>query len=367
MESRASCALIAYHRVSAILTNNSADRENSASFLPYGGKPWVRVVIVNYNSGPLIQNCVNALAAQSFGAFEAVIVDNASLDGSADQIKKPDARFRLIRSPENLGFAAGCNLGANSAKTPWLAMLNPDAIPNPDWLEQLHLATIRYKSASLFGSKQIMAKTPETLDGFGDVYSVYGIPWRGGYGWPAETCPKEDCLVFSPCAAAALYKRELYVRLEGFDEDFFCYLEDVDFGFRARLEGCKCVQLCNAIVHHFGSAITGRTSDFTIFYSYRNRVWLLLKNVPAVLLPLMVPLYVLAMTWLFLRTRKLQPWRMQWRGFWAARKGLGRVWRKRKMVQRRRVLTVGQLARQLVWNNRSVRRRDYGCLGTPKT
>ena len=229
MESRASCALIAYHRVSAILTNNSADRENSASFLPYGGKPWVRVVIVNYNSGPLIQNCVNALAAQSFGAFEAVIVDNASLDGSADQIKKPDARFRLIRSPENLGFAAGCNLGANSAKTPWLAMLNPDAIPNPDWLEQLHLATIRYKSASLFGSKQIMAKTPETLDGF-RAMCIQFTASRGAAGTAGQPKPAQKRIVwyFPPAPRPRSISRELYVRLEGFDEDFFCYLEDVD-------------------------------------------------------------------------------------------------------------------------------------------
>jgi len=350
----------------AILSIHYADLENTALSLHGDGNPWVRVVIVNYNGAGFIQHCVDALAKQSFEAFEAVIVDNASKDGSADQLKFPDARFRLIRSAENLGFAAGCNLGANGANTPWLAMLNPDAIPNPDWLEHLQLATRRYKYATLFGSKQIMANSPDTLDGFGDVYSIYGIPWRGGYGWPVETCPKEDCLVFAPCAAAALYKRELYLRLNGFDEDFFCYLEDVDLGFRALLEGDACVQVSSAVVHHFGSAITGRTSDFSLFHSYRNRIWLLLKNVPAGLLIIMAPLYVLAMMWLFLRTRKLQPWHMQWRGFWAARKGFGHVWRKRKVIQRRRAISVRQLARQLVWNNRSVRRRDYGCLGSPR-
>ena len=301
------------------------------------------MVIVTFNGGRFIQKCVDAPALQSFSAFEAVVVDNASRDGSADRLELPDARFRLIRSVDNQGFAAGCNRGARGADTSWLAMLNPDAIPNPDWLEHLHLASLRYENASLFGSKQIMAETPETLDGFGDVYSIFGIPWRGGHGWPADSCPKEDCRVFAPCAAAALYRRDFY----------------------SRLDGNECVQLCNAVVRHYGSAITGRTSDFTLFHSSRNRVWLLLKNVPAVLLMIMAPLFVLAMAWLLARTRRMQPWRAQWRGFRAARKGLRRVWPKRAAIQRRRVISVRQLARQLVWNHGSVRRRAHGCLGPP--
>ena len=323
--------------------------------------PWVRVVIVNYNGGAFLQRCVDALAAQTFAGFEAVIVDNASQDGSADALTFPDRRFRLVRSATNLGFSGGSNLGASDAQTDWLAMLNPDTIAAPDWLEQLHPATLRNPSTCLFGSKQIMADSPELIDGFGDVYSIFGIPWRGGYGWPVESCPTSDCLVFAPCAAAALYRRALFVRLGGFDEDFFCYLEDIDFGFRAKLEGFDCIQVARATVRHHGSALTGKRSHFTLFHSCRNRVWLLLKNVPAALLPIMIPGFILAMIWLFVRTRKMQPWVSQWQGFWESRNGILAILKKRATIQRGRVLPVHRLARQLVWNHRAVRRRDYCC------
>jgi GT2 family glycosyltransferase len=328
--------------------------------------PWVRVVIVNYNGGDYIQNCVNALAAQSMTAFEAVIVDNASTDGSADKLDFPDTRFHLLRADRNLGFAAGSNLGAKStdidAKTEWLAMLNPDTVADQDWLKELRAATLRHPEASLFGSTQIMADDPTILDGFGDAYSIYGIPWRSGHGWPVDTCPDDDCRVFAPCAAAALYRRDLFESLGGFDEDFFCYLEDVDFGFRARLFGHECIQVRRAIVHHFGSAISGRTSDFTLFHSYRNRVWLLLKNVPPGLLLLMFPVHFASLIWLGFRTRHLQPWRPRWRGVWAARKGLGNLLAKRRDVQSRRVISSRQLSHMLIWDRNAVQTRSYACL-----
>ena len=71
----------------------------------------------------------------------------------------------------------------------------------------------------------------------------------------------------------------------GFDESFFCYLEDVDLGFRLRLRGERCVQVRRAEVLHAGSAISGHLSDFSVFHSYRNRIWLFAKNVPGPLLP----------------------------------------------------------------------------------
>ena len=83
---------------------------------PDAAAPWGRVVIVNYNGGDYLVRAVAALARQSMADFEAVIVDNASSDGSADTLILPDWRFRLVRAGGNLGFAAGCNLGARGAR-----------------------------------------------------------------------------------------------------------------------------------------------------------------------------------------------------------------------------------------------------------
>ncbi|TAN55856.1 MAG: glycosyltransferase, partial [Magnetospirillum sp.] len=176
---------------------------------------WVRVVIVNYNGGDLLGAVVDGLARQTMADFDAVIVDNGSGDGSVERLSLPDRRFRIIHAGGNLGFAAGCNRGAAGAASPWLAMLNPDAVPAPNWLERLRAATGRHPEAACFGSTQLMADDPSRLDGAGDNYSIFGIAWRGGYGAPA-TLVTGDIAVFSPCAAAALYRRDVFMAAGGF-------------------------------------------------------------------------------------------------------------------------------------------------------
>jgi GT2 family glycosyltransferase len=188
--------------------------------------PFVSIVIVAYNSGDLLQKCLGGLAAQTLSDFEAIIVDNASTDGSISRLRLPDARFRLLMAGENLGFAGGSNRGIKASRAPWVATLNPDAIPALNWLAALRRATERHLSVDMFGSTQIDALNPDRLDGCGDVYSFLGMPWRGCYGHAIDHIPPEG-ETFAPCGAAALYRREVIEKAGGFDEAFFCYLEDV--------------------------------------------------------------------------------------------------------------------------------------------
>src|SRR3954471_11940111 len=106
--------------------------------------PWASVVIVAYNSGQLLQQCLDALALQTMGEYEALIVDNASTDGSIETLRLPDPRFRLVPSGANLGFAAGSNRGIRMSCAPWIATLNPDAMPTPGWLAAMRQATLRH-------------------------------------------------------------------------------------------------------------------------------------------------------------------------------------------------------------------------------
>ena len=104
----------------------------------------------------------------------------------------------------------------------------------------------------------------------------------------------EDAECFAPCAAAAFYRRDTFQALKGFDERFFCYGEDVDLGFRLRLNGGRAMQLNDAVVHHEGSAITGRTSKFSIYHGHRNRIWVYYKNTPLLLYLATTPLRIMA-------------------------------------------------------------------------
>ena len=278
----------------------------------------VRVIIVNYNGGEYLQRCVEAMAAQAGVIWECVIVDNGSSDGSLDGLALDD-RFRVIEAGKNLGFAAGNNRGAKGASARWIACLNPDAFARPGWLARL-VSGAESAGVQMAGSTQVFANEPDRLDGLGDGYSIWGLAWRAGFGHPISEIPDAPYAVFGPCAAAALYDRELFERLGGFDESFFCYHEDVDLAFRMRRAGAQCLQFPDAIVDHVSSGITGRASDFAVFHGTRNRVRTYLKNMPTAGLWLfLIPfawMNVAILVWSLFRPGRAKP---TWRGFFANR------------------------------------------------
>jgi GT2 family glycosyltransferase len=123
------------------------------------------------------------------------------------------------------------------------------------------------------GSKLVKAADLAVLDGVGDAYHISGLVWRMGHGEPVASFSEQVREVFSPCAAAALYRRSVLLEVGGFDEDFFCYVEDVDLGFRLRLAGHKALSVPDAVVYHVGSATTGgQHSDFAVYHGHRNLV-----------------------------------------------------------------------------------------------
>jgi N-acetylglucosaminyl-diphospho-decaprenol L-rhamnosyltransferase len=303
------------------------------------------IIVVNYNSGPRLDRCLKAIAAQSFAKFEVLIVDNASADGS-EKTPLPDDRFRMILAGKNLGFAAGNNLAAKQAKGEWLFLVNPDAYLESECLTILHHAILRYPDCALFGCTQLDDAAPTLLDGSGDCYYFTGYPWRGGKGWGVENLPDEG-EVWGPCGGAYLVKREVYEKAGGFDEDFFCYCEDVDLNFRLRLQGHKAIQVVEAFLRHEGSAITGKQSEFSVFHGTRNRVWAFVKNMPDLFFWPLLPFHLLTVG-LQLFDPGTSPAR--WKGLKAAWEGMPTAWKKRQEIQSKRTASLWQLARAFTYN-----------------
>jgi N-acetylglucosaminyl-diphospho-decaprenol L-rhamnosyltransferase len=253
--------------------------------------PAVTVVIVSYQSGSTLAECLSRLESQTFRDFETILIDNASTDGAPQAAAKAYPWVDFVEAGANLGFAAGNNLAARQAKGQWLVLLNPDAYPEPDWLAELMAGAGRHPAVKSFASLQLSADRPGLLDGAGDNLTSAGIPFRGGYGRKTPVALPEG-EVFSACGAAMLIDRQLFLDAGGFDERYFCYCEDVDLGYRLRLLGQPTLLLPKAKVAHVGSASTGVRSDFAIFHGSRNRVWTFLKNTPGWLFPVTLPLHV---------------------------------------------------------------------------
>lgn len=319
--------------------------------------PRVSVLIVAYQSGDWLQKCVDGLAAQTAGDFEAIIADNASSDGSIERLAMPDTRFRVVPMGANLGFAAANNRAAEQARGVFIACLNPDAVPRPDWLAQLLSAAALFPEAAAFGSTQLKFEDPDMLDGVGDVWHASGLAWRAREGRSADA-PPPDGEVFSPCAAAALYRAEDFKGAGGFDERFFCYCEDVDLGFRLRLKGRTSRQVSAAVVLHGGSAISGRRSEFTVYHGHRNRIWTFVKNTPGPLLWLLLPYHLAVNAWLITVFLRLGMASVLLKAYRDAFRGLGAVWRDRKRIQANRTAPLRDIAGAFEWSLLAVRRRD---------
>ncbi|PHS75011.1 MAG: glycosyl transferase family 2 [Robiginitomaculum sp.] len=312
--------------------------------------PKASIIIVNYNAGEWLVRCVKSVLMQTEQDFECFIVDNGSTDGSIATLPSLDKRFIIMELGENTGFAAANNTAAKLAKSPWLALLNPDAFARPGWLEQLLKASSTAPNITMVGSTQYLAlaDTP-TLDGVGDCYHFSGVAFRAGYGKQME--PPKAGLVFGPCAAAALYHRSKFLALGGFDERFFCYHEDVDLAFRMQLSGGECLQSPNAIVDHISSGISDKVPEFAIYHGTKNRIWTFFKNMPWPLLILLTPFHIAAnlayLGWAVFRKGRFKP---TLRGIIDGIKGLPQTFRDRKFVQKNRIISSSKMIKKFTWS-----------------
>ena len=313
-------------------------------------RPAVSVVVVVYESGPTLAECLAAMAVQTWRDYEVLLIDNASSDRVAQAAATADAAIRLIENASNLGFAAAVNQGAKAATGRWLALLNPDAYANPDWLARLVAATEANPGVHCFTSRQLMAQDPTKLDGLGDVMALAGYPFRGGYTHPnpGELAPG---WVFSACGGAMLVDRALFLRIGGFDERLFCYCEDVDLGYRLRLIGEPTLLVPDAVVRHVGSASTGgRRSDFAVFHGTRNRFWVFVKDTPTALFWLTLPLHVLATLVLFARHATRGEVVTPIKGLASGIKNVRVALEARREVQATRTASSWEIARAMTWN-----------------
>lgn len=312
--------------------------------------PQVSVILVVWNSGPTLARCLAALKAQTFRGFEVILSDNASPDRVAQAAAAADPTLRLLENGENLGFAGGVNRGAALAKGRWLALLNPDAYPEPDWLEKLLAGAQAYGDVRCFASRQLMDEDARKLDGLGDVMAAAGFPFRGGYGGedPGPLAPGE---VFSACGGAMLIDRALFLSVGGLDERLFCYCEDVDLGYRLRLQGEKTLVIPDAVVRHEGSASTGGArSDFAAFHGARNRLWVFVKDTPPLLFWATLPLHLAATALLFTRHAMRGELKAPLRGLLAGLKDLGIALKARRETQAARRVSSLEIARAMTWN-----------------
>jgi GT2 family glycosyltransferase len=251
--------------------------------------PLVSIVIVMYNALPYLPNLVAALACQAYPRIETIVVDNASTDGSADSIAREIPDATLIQLPTNQGYAAGNNAALPHCHGEYLALLNPDTEPEPDWLAALVAAMEADVSIGLATSKIVLTNDHARINTCGNAVHIAGFATcRGLDALATEYTTAEDVAAVS--GAAFIIRRALMEQLGGFDTSFFMYVEDTDLSWRALLAGARCRFVPASVIAHRYVLTLGAEKTF---YLERNRVQMLLKCYRARTLLLLAPALLL--------------------------------------------------------------------------
>jgi len=296
-------------------------------------QPFCSIIIPNWNGMHHLPVCLDALRRQTYQHFEIILVDNASTDGSVDLLAQNYPEVRVIQLDDNYGLTGACNRGADAARGEVLVLLNNDTEVEPGWLAALVEALAEHPEAGSVASKMLLFDRRDTLHTAGDLYGVDGIPRNRGV-WERDEGQYDEAIeIFSACGGASAYRREAWEAVGGFDEDFFMYCEDVDLGWRLQLAGYRAVFAPRARVYHRLSATGG--GAIASFYTGRNTIWVLVKDVPGRLLR--------RYWWLILRAQLRIAWEAlkAWRGEAARARLRGQIaglWGLPKMLRKRRAV-----------------------------
>jgi GT2 family glycosyltransferase len=306
--------------------------------------PFFSIIIPNWNGARHLPTCLDALRRQTYRAFEVILVDNGSTDESLALVKRDYPEVQVLRLPRNRGLTGACNAGAALARGDVLVMLNNDTEADPGWLEALAATLRAHPDAGAVASKLLLFDRRDVLHSAGDFYGIDGIPGNRGV-WQQDQGQYDDQVeVFGACGGAAAYRRAAWEEAGGFDEGFFMYCEDVDLAWRLRLLGWRAVFAPAARVYHRLSATGG--GPIASFYTGRNTLWVLLKDVPGPLLRRYAGRMLRAqarIAWEALRAWRGPAARARLRGQCAAILGLPRLLRQRRAVQASRRVGVEEL------------------------
>ncbi|MPY90084.1 MAG: glycosyltransferase [Luteitalea sp.] len=257
--------------------------------------PSLDVVVVNWNGGPRLRDCVASVCAVRDHRFElrqVVVVDNGSCDGSAEGLESCGPVVEIIRHGRNLGFAVACNRGAAGSTADFLLFLNPDTRVTPDALarpiqfltspsaQDVGIAGIRLvDDEGLTGRTCARFPTPRMF-----VSLMLGLNRLAPRRWPSHVMSEWDHqdtrAVDHVMGAFYVVRRPLFLTLRGFDERFFMYLEDLDFSRRAALCGWRTMFVADAAAYHQGGGTSRAVKARRLSYALHSRILYGYKHFP---------------------------------------------------------------------------------------
>ncbi len=255
----------------------------------------ITIVIPNYNGARLLKDCLDSILEGTM-IPQIIVVDNGSKDISCQMLKEEYPDVLLMKLPANTGFCHAVNIGLHLVRTPYAMLLNNDTKVAADAVERLYEAMEGRPSCFAMQALMLSMQDPSVIDDAGDLYSALGWAYARDKGAPAAKYHDrtEQLPLFAACAGAAMYRMSVFSEIGWFDERHYCYLEDIDIGWRAQIYGYRSYLEPSAVVYHAGSATTGsRYNDFKEVMTAGNNAMMLYKNMPPLQYGFNAPLWAL--------------------------------------------------------------------------
>ena len=240
-------------------------------------EPLISIVILNYNAGKLLDECINSIDKTEKVNFEIILVDNASTDKTYRECVQKFPGVKLIENKKNLGYCEGNNVGIRIIKGEFVVILNPDTIVNPNWLHELIQA--HHKNGEGFYQPKILATTDhDMLLSSGQFIQLFGFGYSRGKGekYVDDTTNIEKIGYAS--GTCIFTSKKIIEKLNLFDPFLFAYHDDLDLCWRASMLGINSFYVPKSVIFHPIEGYSFKWSKFKFYLMERNRQYCILTH-----------------------------------------------------------------------------------------
>ena len=311
--------------------------------------PSVSLVIVNYNGKKFLRQCLLTLLKTNYLNFEVIIVDNASTDGSLEELENyfgSNPNIKLVKNQENVGHSEGCNIGAKLSNGRYLVFLDSDIeFESENWLLELVKVMENDNTIGLAQAKIVLSEDKTLLDCVCIAIDALGT-WAANYGSKGEKL-KKNFEIMAASSGCCIIRREVFNNSGGFDNDYFIYDDDTDLSLRLRIMGYRILFIPSSEVIHRSGVLRG-VSGIGPYYSAKNRLRTAIKNYEfknlwwkfSVLI-----FFMLVVSAGFFIMNKNKEAKATLKGMTNSIKDLRKIWKKRLLFQAKRRIKDSELVR----------------------
>ena len=238
--------------------------------------PLVSIIVLNYNAGELLLNCIDSLKKSKYTNLEILVVDNISSDNSQKKCKEKFPDIKLIQNNENLGYCGGNNVGIKKAKGEFIVILNPDTIVEKNWINELILAHREFGDG-LYQPKILSLNEENIIQSTGNMLHIFGFGYARDKGNKISDRKEEIERIGYASGTCLFTSRNVIEKIGLLDEFLFLYHDDLDLGWRAAQVGINSYYVPKSKIFHVES-YSLKWSSKKFYWLERNRKYCLLTH-----------------------------------------------------------------------------------------